>query len=296
MNYPEFREAIFLNLQKILPKDVTTRLLEVEKLNGFLRHGISFTKEDTFFSPTIYLESFYEAYVRGSDIYTLAEKLLKCYNEETEELPLSVYNLRDFDSSKDNIFAKLIHIKENENLLKEVPYLTYLDFAIVPYYEVDDKELFQGTVMIYKKFLQNWEITEEELLEWAIQNTNNKKLVNFVNIVDLLGAKLTQEEKSAIEENGNVMYVLTNEKKHLGAILAYFPETLHLMQKKLGGDYYLLPASIHEWVVVPAYCVEDESYLKWIVEEVNRTELMPEEVLSNNIYLYDSSSQNIRIC
>lgn len=296
MNYPEFRDAVFRHLQEILPDDVSIRLLEVEKLNSSLRHGILFTKENTFFSPTIYLESFYEAYSKGQDVFTLAQELLTCYEEEIVEPPLSVYHLTDFEFAKENLFVKLIHLKENENMLKDIPYLTYLDFAIIPYYEIDEIEMFQGTVLIHKKFLENWQITKDELLTWAIQNTKDKKQVYFVNIVELLDARLTNDEKYIFEQTSNLMYVLTNDKKHLGAILAYYPDVLQMIQNVFGEDYYLLPASIHEWIVLPVSSVDDEDYLRYMVTQVNRTELLPEEVLSDNVYLYNSKSQTIQFC
>jgi len=172
----------------------------------------------------------------------------------------------------------------------------YLDFAIIPYYELGVDEILQGTILINDKFLELWDITSEDLLRWAIQNTKEKKKVYFADIVEVLDGNLTNDEKISFQDISSKMYVLTNDKKQFGAVWICFSEILQMVQKKLGEDYYLVPASIHEWIVMPESSVKDTLYLKWMVNEVNRTQLLPEEVLSNNIYLYDSETGDIVLC
>ena len=46
MSYPEFREEIFSAVQGMITEDISMELLQVEKLNGCIRHGIAFTKEE----------------------------------------------------------------------------------------------------------------------------------------------------------------------------------------------------------------------------------------------------------
>ena len=262
MDYPEFRETILMNLQAIIPDGVTIRLLDVEKLNGSLRYGILFTKEDGFFSPTIYLDSFYSAYLRGEDLDTLARELLRCYLDETKEPPDDIYHLSDYEYVKERIFAKLIHFKENEKMLKEVPYIQFLDFAIVPYFELEPEESLQGTIQIKDAFLEAWKITSAELLHIAIENTKEKKGICFTSILDFISSKLSEEERMRFVDTKDKLYVLTNERGYLGAILVYYSDVLHMIRRTFGEDYYLLPASIHEWVVLPLSCADDDTYLR----------------------------------
>lgn len=175
MTYPEFREAILYALEEIIPQGILVKPLETEKINSCLRYGICFTKEDVPYSPTIYLESFYRAFQEGKDIATLAGELLRCYEEETGEVPPCILDILRYESAKEHIFAKLIHIRENTRLLEEVPHITFLDFAIVAYFEIDSGEMFKGTVLLKHQHTKDWNITEEELLQWALRNTYDKK-------------------------------------------------------------------------------------------------------------------------
>ena len=59
--------------------------------------------------------------------------------------------------------------------------------------------------------------------------------------------------------------------------------------EKLGNDFYVLPSSVHECLVVPADKKFDASDLTRMVREVNATEVLPEERLSNRVYRYTVS-------
>lgn len=295
MTYPEFREAILHALEEILPQGISVKPLETEKLNSCLRYGICFTKEEVPYSPTIYLEPFYRAFQKGRDIAALARELLRCYEEDTGEVPPGILNIQQYESAKENVFAKLIHIKENVRLLEEVPHITFLDFAIVAYFEIDSGEMFKGTVLLKHQHTKDWNITEEKLLQWALQNTYDKKGVLFRNMAQVLERYLSKEDEEIYSRAQNGMYVLTNDTKYLGAVLVYFPEVLHRIWEVLKESYFLLPASVHEWIIVPGSEIEDSGFLRCIVRDINDTELLKEEVLSDEIYFYDADSQKIHI-
>ena len=65
---------------------------------------------------------------------------------------------------------------------------------------------------------------------------------------------------------------------------------LRKISGQLGGDFYLLPSSIHEVLVLRAEQNVDESALTEMVREVNRREVAEEERLSDYAYRYDAES------
>lgn len=58
--------------------------------------------------------------------------------------------------------------------------------------------------------------------------------------------------------------------------------------EKLGGDFYILPSSIHEILLVPDNGDKTADDLRDMVREVNATQVSPEEKLTDNVYHYDS--------
>ena len=58
----------------------------------------------------------------------------------------------------------------------------------------------------------------------------------------------------------------------------------------LQRDYYVLPSSVHEVVIVPYSSGLDIRELDEMVREINVTQVAEEEVLSSHAYLYRRST------
>ena len=58
--------------------------------------------------------------------------------------------------------------------------------------------------------------------------------------------------------------------------------------RKEKGDFYIIPSSIHELIIVPASLGGTEG-LTEMIKEVNSTVLEPEDILANELYKYDET-------
>ena len=78
------------------------------------------------------------------------------------------------------------------------------------------------------------------------------------------------------------MFVATNKMQIGGAGVVLY-EGFDRMAREAVGDYYILPSSTEEVIIVPKECgtVGD---LRTMVCEVNHKELSPEQVLSESVY------------
>ena len=65
--------------------------------------------------------------------------------------------------------------------------------------------------------------------------------------------------------------------------------------QKTGSDFFILPSSIHEVLLLPDTGREDSKGLKKVISEVNRTQVAPEEVLSDTLYRYDREEKRVVI-
>ena len=295
MKYPEFREELLIVIKNMVSKEVTVRIVQTEKLNGCVRYGVLFDRADLRYTPTIYLEPFYRSFLNGKSLENIATELLQCYEEEINDVPKSVERLQNYDSARMNIFCKLIHMKENQRLLQNTPHITFLDFAIVAYFEVDSDEMYKGSVLIQDYYLDRWHITAEELIQNALASTREKKGIFFRPMSDILYRYIGEEEGELYEHARNGMFVLTNTEKYLGAVLIYYPEVLEQIAAWVKEDFYLLPSSVHEWIIVPvSMTVGDDALLK-TVRDINRIAVLEEEVLSDNIYLYSIAAKGGKI-
>ena len=83
------------------------------------------------------------------------------------------------------------------------------------------------------------------------------------------------------------MFVISNTSKIFGASCVLYPGVLEKFAAEKDADIFVLPSSIHEMILVPEKEDQDYSTLPNIVKETNRTEVDPEEVLSDSVYYYD---------
>ncbi len=84
------------------------------------------------------------------------------------------------------------------------------------------------------------------------------------------------------------MYVATCNQGMNGAGCIFYPEFMDQTAEKVGGDFFILPSSIHEVILVPDNGTLTAQELDAMVQEVNANEVLPEERLSENAFHYDS--------
>ena len=67
------------------------------------------------------------------------------------------------------------------------------------------------------------------------------------------------------------------------------------MEALIGGNFYVLPSSVHELILIPERYGMDKRRLQEMVKEINRTEVENEEVLSDNVYYYSRKEERLLI-
>ena len=92
------------------------------------------------------------------------------------------------------------------------------------------------------------------------------------------------------------MFVLTNESNLFGAACIIYPNLLQHYAAEAQTDFYILPSSIHEVILLlDDEYVQSSEELREMVRETNRMVVDQEEVLSDHIYHYDREKDEIRI-
>ena len=114
----------------------------------------------------------------------------------------------------------------------------------------------------------------------ARDNTQKILPVKFVEIGEIL------EECGYESEQDVRMYVLTNEENYFGASAIIFDSILEKISILLKDDFWILPSSIHECIIVPADCTMSAEGMRDLVREVNQAEVAPQDYLSDEIYYY----------
>ena len=274
MNYTEFMNAMLCEIRGQVDAQVRTELYTVTKNNGTRRTGVLFKQEDSNLAPTIYLEEFYQKYLKGQQVPDLADSICSIYQEIRVKKTCDCQNLFDFNHVKEHIVYKLIRRDANEELLKQIPYEPFLDLAVVYYIQIDNTRFGSAAIQIRNEHLRYWRVEKEEIRRLAEKNTPRIYPAQIQKIV-------------------RFMYVATNEQCSLGAAVMRYPDFREKVRGMIRGDFYILPSSIHEVILVPESFGLEPERMQEMVKEINQTGVAPEEVLSDSVYYFDG--EEIRI-
>lgn len=271
---------------------------EVRKNNGVVLHGLTITAKGENVAPTIYLEGFLEAYEYGIPFKGIAEEILDAYRRSEPDKGVDIGFFRSFEAVRDRICYKLIGRKGNEELLKDIPYIDFLDLAICFYYAYQGESLGEGSILIHNSHMEMWESCMAELFGLAKRNTPKLCPWRCCSLDEALAEVEEESTGEPAEEPGFELplKVLSNTKRLYGAACILYPGVLETLAQELGGGFLILPSSIHEVLLLPndMMIVEPKEF-RQMIEEVNSTCVLPEEVLSDSLYYYDMADRRVRV-
>lgn len=273
------------------------RLNKVSKNNGVTLMGLCIMNSDSNIAPNIYLETFYEEYLSGKPLSEIAAEILRINRQyQMEHFP--AYPLQSFDMVMDKVVYRLVNKEKNTERLHNIPYVDYMDLAVIFCIVLDETREGIASVTVTNDMMKCWNISIEELYGIAHKNTVKKFPVLLKNLEEILLESIDNLRDHDIEEDKCAipMYVVTNTTKLNGATVILYENQLWDLAKCFGGDYFLLPSSIHEILLIPVTDTTDNpSDLKEMVMDVNKSCVRAEELLSNSVYRYFTDEGCLRI-
>ena len=130
--------------------------------------------------------------------------------------------------------------------------------------------------------------TPEQILK-AVENTINRArfMVMPTSMNDFASIFNNPPKKLSEMENFRLMNPLTCEGNQNGAGILFCHEYLKAIREKIGGDFYILPSSIHEVLIVPNDGTVDINDLNSIVQDVNANEVSENDYLADRAFTVD---------
>lgn len=289
MNYQQFVCAVEQKVKQQMREGMSVCVQRTIKNNGKVRIGIMLSEEGSNVSPTIYLEEYFDQFQKHKSIDQVVKNIWRLYREVRIEHTWETTILQSFSKTRQKIVYKLIHAQENEELLKTIPHVLYLDLAIVCYILLDISESGTATILITNEMMKMWKIEKELLYSIAHQNTKKALPAEFKTMRSVVAELLGEENQ--LGEGEDLMYVLTNEIRSFGASCILYDKVLEDIGNQLGENYYVLPSSVHEVIIVPESKSPNRADLEDMIEEINDTQVEEEEILSYRAY-YFSRKEN----
>lgn len=299
MNYKEFRQKVFDNIKDHLSeeyKDYEMRFQDIKKGSGYQYEALMIGPREGRMSvtPALNLTSAFKDYENGMPFDEILDKLADIRMHAT--LPnFNKEDIFDYDKIKDRIIPRLINTAANKEYLADKPHKDMEDLSIVYAVRVSENEQGFADAVITKDLANMWGVSAQDIHEKAMDNIAERPPV-FQNIESVLfGNKENLEIENVEPDEYDVpFFILTNEQKTKGAVMAVNPKTMDRITAKF-GEVYVIPSSVDETLIVPKKYVNDLEGLQKMVRDINASDVRPEDQLSNNIYEYDPKTHSLKI-
>ena len=305
MNREEFNARIQENILNFLPEkysEAEVSLSRQVKQNDIEQTGLAVRLPDENGCPIIYLDSFYEAYRNGQSLDGIMETIAKVRSDAipSRALGIDVAFFSDYQNVRSKLTMCAYDTEKNQRRLEEVVHHSFGDYSCA--YSIilrQDRES-QMRVMVTPSMMEMWGITKRQLHEDAIMADISRGLV-FTTIMDMmssLGAdhpNLLEGENAHMtkEQEDYPLFCLTSKTVQNGAGLILNPVVQEQIASFFDGNYFVLPSSVHEILVIPDNGTYSARELEDMVKSINETVVDPKDVLSDKVAYYDRSERKL---
>ena len=299
LQYDEWLKYIKNEIQLLLPKDVGYQVQLDRRIsnNGTSIDSVIIRRDNEAVSPAIRLKQYYDFQLSNQcSITAAAQMVVNDYQDAMQDNNVMQLNdMREdlhslsWDFVKDKVFLRLISTEKNMELLRTTPYETFGDMALVARIKMLEMKDGIGTALVDNKVLDQMGIDKESLFEQAKENTPKLFPAKIENMAEkmlymMYGSNPPEEAKAMLEETNEMpMYVVSNAYGMDGAAAVTYPGIEAQLKELLGGDFLLLPSSVHEFLAIKRTDIPVEAATE-MVHEANATAVDAADFLSESVY------------
>lgn len=279
MDYEKFKEVLTQEIVDVLPPvfaGYSPRISTVPKVNE-KKEALTLhppQEENAFAVPTIYLDDLYRQFMEHGDFDDIVAQALGIIIRFTG-FPLSGLADLDLENKTDSLIMNVVNTEKNSHLLENIPHTDFLDLSIIYRFIMCREGSGFGTIVLTNDLLEDLGISKDEVHSLAYDNT-----------LRMFPHRITEPFEG--------FFMMSNVHSVGGAATMFCKECLRDLAGRIGEDFYVIPASIHE---VYAMAAEQRPLrdLVCMLEEGNRLYTADSEVLSNSIYFYDIEKEKLSI-
>lgn len=287
----EFTSTLAENFNEQMKNtDIRVEMRIMQKNNNIEKIGLVFLQKGRNISTVVYTEPFQKAYEQGIPMKSIKKEIITLVREHEQE-NINIEQILDFQKIKHRLSLKLVNRKYNEERLKNMPHMNiWEDMACICYIALDEPQ--NGKIDVSNELAEKWNVSESSLMQTAMENTEKlhpAEIYDFQKLMQKAGM-IDGTEKTV----DFPMYVITNRERWHGAVCVLYKGILRRIAKNLDSDLIMIPSSLHEMIVLPKKKNSGSvKEMNQMVKEVNESQLEPDEVLSDHVYLYLKDTEDI---
>ena len=304
MRIKEFTEQIAKGIEASID-GVTATPTETWRNNGVTQHGITFRKNDEKVSPVLYLNQWFKRFNKCElSVKDILEQVIREYRCLPD---VNIPDMEEWLASDDFINTITIHLVNREANKKMITARNLVSYALentdltcLFYAKVISEGSTCGEIAISEYLLNRYlpTVANGEALYHEVVKRISAETIRFEPMSNLVNRMVEEVigDASHLSIKEDFMYVLTNLTMTYGASAILTEAARKMILERIPeGKVTMLPSSIHETILIPTTDDEDVEVLGKLVQQVNKTELSKEDILSDNVYHYDANTGKLEI-
>lgn len=298
MDFEEFKN----NLMELVSKEVEDRGLEdislklttVESPDG-MTDRLMVSVGESKMSMAFRLKEIYQNVEDGENIDHAVFKMVNTIEENISVVKNKEQDVKsfitDYEKVKDNTYLRLI--PGDSPILKSTPHKMIEDMALVVNIHLDSISDDNGRscVVVSRPLMEMYGIDESKLFADAEKNSLENEPIVFKPLFDMVKDLINSDNIPDPEDVGIVTYIATNASGFQGAAVAGYPDFCEKAAETMGGSFYMLPSSVHEFILIKDDGKAKAKDLNKMIRNVNETVLEPRDVLAAQCYHYDAKAK-----
>ena len=298
MDFEEFKNTIMDLVSKEVEdrglEGISMKLTTVESPDG-MTDRLMVSVDDSKMSMAFRLKEIYQSVEDGEDIDHAVYKMVNTIEDNISFVKEKEQDVKsfisDYEKVKDNTYLRLI--PGDSPILKSTPHRMIEDMALVVNVHLDSfsDEHGKSCVVVTKPLMEMYGIDEAQLFADAEKNSLANEPIVFKPLLDMVKDLISKDEIPNPEDVGIVTYIATNTSGFQGAAVAGYPDFCEKAAEAIGGSFYMLPSSVHEFILIKDDGTPKAKDLNRMIKNVNETVLEPRDVLSAQCYHYDAKAK-----
>lgn len=285
--FAEFFQAVFAASRP----EMTVEIMRSQNVTG-----LAIIDPTQALSTLVCLDGLYDKYIDGCSLWKVFCEITSACEEYDSHGAGLLDLVEDFELVRRRICFRLMNYERNEELLKTMPCIRWLDLAAVLYIPVAAKDGKGLYLPVDDPLVEKWGVTDTDaLFTEAFANTQRIFPGSVRDMEDVFKDYGNAPETGYEDDGGGRMYIATNSEKFYGAAAVLYDGLLDSFAREVGRDLYILPTSINEMTVVADVEGNDPAGLQNVLRNVNHENTGDKDFLSDNIYRYDRETGCISI-
>ena len=298
MDFEEFKNTIMDLVSKEVEdrglEDISMKLTTIDSPDG-MTDRLMVSVGDSKMSMAFRLKEIYSSVQDGEDIDHAVYKMVNTIEDSISVIKNKEQDVKsfisDYEQVKDHTYLRMI--PGDSPILKDTPHKMVEDMALVVniHLESFSDENGRSCVVVSKPLMEMYGVDEKQLFADAEKNSLANEPMVFTPLGDMIKNLIESENLPSPEEAGIVTYIATNKSGFQGAAVAGYPDFCEKAAEAIGGSFYMLPSSVHEFILIKDDGMPKAKDLNAMIKNVNETVLEPRDVLSAQCYHYDAKNK-----